>query len=647
LSDAARQNLKVSREGIVLIKSFEGFRPRAIQRAEGGWIIGYGHTLSAREGATVSEADAELLLRYDLLPVEASVNGAVPAPLNQHQFDALVSFAFSVGVDRFASSDVRQRLAAGAPDEAADAIMGWPEPALPEAALRRRAAERALFVANPFAPVALSDLLSAPLPPPPVPAATEAPEAESVIEAEPVAVPEAARPADAEPDQHGFAIAQADPRGAAVAALLGEPPARLVQDEAAEPPIVPSFVRPVPGVEAIETSAPSNDNPSVEDLVEEAASVAEAPVPEREPELENAAVAAEPAVEDIVANDESATEDAAAAPSPGDESVPPEPVEDSTPDADETDGTDGTDPVEAISTDEPAQAEPTLDDVAEEAAPTPAVDAAAWSAARYAPYSLSMVGPLPYLQPATRHAEARTPAIDHAVVEMSGEDLEAAPIDEPTDIITTDAPGDDDVEPAVETAEVEPDRLEAPVVEAPESETLESETPEVDLTEASAVEQEADSEPHASTPVEPMTYVAPLEIAPVAELILTPLEDAPEPVLARPLWTAEERTEADGSETNLFGEDLTLTLGGSVMRHEIEIEAPTRFDWKETAPFIFMGGVGLVSFGASMAAFRRAAEQSGGSELTIIGWVLALIGLGCVGVSSINLYRKFGLPGGD
>ena len=53
----------------MLIKSFEGFRPRAVQREDGGWVIGYGHTLSAREGATVSEAEAELLLQYDLIPV--------------------------------------------------------------------------------------------------------------------------------------------------------------------------------------------------------------------------------------------------------------------------------------------------------------------------------------------------------------------------------------------------------------------------------------------------------------------------------------------------------------------------------------------------------------------------------------------------
>lgn len=489
MSDAARQNLKISREGIVLIKSFEGFRPRAIQRAEGGWVIGYGHTLSAREGATVSEADAELLLRYDLLPVEKTVNEAVPGTLNQHQFDALVSFAFSVGTDRFAGSDVRQRLSAGAPADAAEAILGWPEPILPEAALRRRAAERALFKANPDAPVALADLLSAPLPPPPVVVPFRTPP--TAPAAETAAEPEA----DVPPPP-------VDPRGAAVAALLGEPSARLVQDEA---PPAPAGIPP----------APANDAPAVE-----------------------------------VASTELPAVDA------GPEADPPSPAAD------------------AMGTDGPAPAD----------APTSPAEAAVWPAARYAPYGLGMVGPLPYLQPAT---SPEPPA-----------EATPAPIEAPV------------VEPAFE-----------PVVAAPVA-----------------------AEP---TPVAPSVAQAAVDPAPVAELVLTPPEDAPEPAMARALWTPEQRDGPDGSEGGLFGEDLGLTQGGAILRHEIELEAPARFDWSETGPFLFMGGVGLVSFGAAMAAFRRAAEQSGGDELTIIGWVLALIGLACVGVSSVNLYRKFGLPGGD
>ena len=50
---------QVSRTAIELIKRFEGYRRKAAQLPDGRWTIGYGHTLTAREGAEVSEANAE------------------------------------------------------------------------------------------------------------------------------------------------------------------------------------------------------------------------------------------------------------------------------------------------------------------------------------------------------------------------------------------------------------------------------------------------------------------------------------------------------------------------------------------------------------------------------------------------------------
>lgn len=166
MSDAVHKPSKVSREGVLLIKSFEGFRPRAMQRADGRWVIGYGHTVSAREGLTVSEADAELLLQYDLIPVVKAVVQATKVPLNQHQFDALASFAFSIGPDRYRTSDVLERLNAGAPAQAAAALGAWDDHGAADKPTRRRSAEHALFNAAPGAPVTLADLLSAPLPSP-------------------------------------------------------------------------------------------------------------------------------------------------------------------------------------------------------------------------------------------------------------------------------------------------------------------------------------------------------------------------------------------------------------------------------------------------------------------------------------------------
>jgi len=210
VSETPTPRLKVSREGMVLIKSFEGFRPRAVQDEDGRWTIGYGHTASAREGLTVAEADAELLLQYDLMPVVKALNEQVHSALNQHQFDALASFAVSVGVDRFLASDVLQWLNEGHAGQAADALIGWPEDASADARLRRRAAERALFVADPASAVTLAELLAAPLPPPPVEAAVA--------------------PRAPEPEAETLAP---DARAAALATLLGEV---SVLPEAAPPP---------------------------------------------------------------------------------------------------------------------------------------------------------------------------------------------------------------------------------------------------------------------------------------------------------------------------------------------------------------------------------------------------------------------------
>ncbi|WP_420480077.1 glycoside hydrolase family protein [Brevundimonas sp. FT23028] len=205
-----RPRLKISRAGIVLIKSFESFRPRAVQREDGRWVIGYGHTASAREGLTVGEQDAELLLQYDLIPVARALNEQVEPELNQHQFDALASFAVSVGVDRFLASDVLNRINAGQSGEAADALMGWPVAIAADAALRRRAAERALFVADPAAPVLLADLLAAPLPPP------------AIVEETPATPPVEDTPAPDAPDAGDATDAAPLSRAEAVASLLGE-----------------------------------------------------------------------------------------------------------------------------------------------------------------------------------------------------------------------------------------------------------------------------------------------------------------------------------------------------------------------------------------------------------------------------------------
>jgi lysozyme len=147
-----RPRLSVSRSAVDLIKVFEGFRASAAQLDDGRWTIGYGHTATAREGAVVTEADAEALLLYDLIHASHAVNEYVFTPLTQNQFDALVSFVFNIGVRAFRGSPTLRRLNEGKLLEAALAMELWRKADLEgerivvDALVRRRAAEKALFL---------------------------------------------------------------------------------------------------------------------------------------------------------------------------------------------------------------------------------------------------------------------------------------------------------------------------------------------------------------------------------------------------------------------------------------------------------------------------------------------------------------------
>ena len=143
---------QVTRTAVDLIKRFEGYRQKAAQLPDGRWTVGYGHTLTAREGASVSEKDAEALLLYDLISVAHSVNEHTYAPLNQNQFDALVCFAFNIGLDNFLRSGVLRRINEGSLLQAACAMEMWRkadfegERIVIDALVRRRSAEKTLFL---------------------------------------------------------------------------------------------------------------------------------------------------------------------------------------------------------------------------------------------------------------------------------------------------------------------------------------------------------------------------------------------------------------------------------------------------------------------------------------------------------------------
>lgn len=151
--------MRTSQAGLELIKSFEGFRETAARLPDGRWTIGYGHVRTAREGLTISEKDATELLVYDLKPVEDVIAAWTYAPLMQNQFDALVSLAFNISTGQFRDSDVLANINAGNYLAAANAFDLWRKARLNgrvmvvDALVRRRAAEKSMFLDHPNGPI--------------------------------------------------------------------------------------------------------------------------------------------------------------------------------------------------------------------------------------------------------------------------------------------------------------------------------------------------------------------------------------------------------------------------------------------------------------------------------------------------------------
>lgn len=101
---------KLSPAGEKLIKQWEGYREKAYLCAANQWTIGWGHTKTARRGMIIDRDQAQKLFNEDIAEFERAVNRLCKVPITQGQFDALVSFAFNLGVYALGSSSLLRAL---------------------------------------------------------------------------------------------------------------------------------------------------------------------------------------------------------------------------------------------------------------------------------------------------------------------------------------------------------------------------------------------------------------------------------------------------------------------------------------------------------------------------------------------------------
>jgi GH24 family phage-related lysozyme (muramidase) len=126
--------LTTSTEGIDFIKKHEAFRADMYNDPVGHCTIGYGHLLHKGKcngsedeefKAGITEARATELLKGHLKNIENVIRDVVKVSLNQHQFDALVSFTYNVGTGAFKGSTLLKKLNEGKYNEVPAQLARW------------------------------------------------------------------------------------------------------------------------------------------------------------------------------------------------------------------------------------------------------------------------------------------------------------------------------------------------------------------------------------------------------------------------------------------------------------------------------------------------------------------------------------------
>lgn len=117
--------MNISQRGINLIKKYEGLKLKAYKCPAGILTIGYGTTKGVTPGMTVTEKQAEELLKKDVRYFELWVEKLIDVKLNQNQFDALVSFTYNLGEGSLKNSKLREFLNQGRYDLVPAQFLRW------------------------------------------------------------------------------------------------------------------------------------------------------------------------------------------------------------------------------------------------------------------------------------------------------------------------------------------------------------------------------------------------------------------------------------------------------------------------------------------------------------------------------------------
>lgn len=105
--------MQLSRKIKEMIKAWEGCRLTAYRCPSGVATIGYGHTKGVKLGQRITQAQADALFEADINEFAAAVTPLIgDVPVNNNQFDALVSLAYNIGTGALSRSTLLKKVKA-------------------------------------------------------------------------------------------------------------------------------------------------------------------------------------------------------------------------------------------------------------------------------------------------------------------------------------------------------------------------------------------------------------------------------------------------------------------------------------------------------------------------------------------------------
>lgn len=118
--------LSLSAAALVAIANFEGFRDRAYDDGVGVRTIGYGSTEGVKPGDRITPERALIRLLGDAEKHQRELRACIgDVPMYQHEWDAIVSWAYNVGTGAACKSSLVRKLKAGDYTGACTELLKW------------------------------------------------------------------------------------------------------------------------------------------------------------------------------------------------------------------------------------------------------------------------------------------------------------------------------------------------------------------------------------------------------------------------------------------------------------------------------------------------------------------------------------------